>query len=293
MEGIEFWKMQGSGNDFILIDNRTGKISETDMVGLVQPLCRRRVSVGADGLIFIMGSKNYDFSWRFFNADGGEVEMCGNGSRCAARFAYLNGIADAEMTFETLAGTIRASVNGRTVKVLIPKPSGISRDLELSLDEDAFKDSCGAADLPSPGVSKGLSRRVDFINTGVPHAVIRVEDLAGHNTKAEGRAVRYHPRFAPAGTNADFMVVTGVNDIMMRTYERGVEEETLACGTGAIACALTAAARGDVVSPVRVKTMGGETLVIHFEARGDGFERVFLEGNTSFIYKAVLDKEAF
>lgn len=287
MEGIEFWKMQGSGNDFILIDNRAGKISEKDMAGLVQPLCRRRVSVGADGLIFIMGSKTHDFSWRFFNADGGEVEMCGNGSRCAARFAYLNGIAGPEMTFETLAGTIKAVVNGRTVKVLMPDPSRISNDIELVLDRDT-KTVPSAPELPG-----GLSRRADFINTGVPHAVIRVEDIHNHNVNAEGRAVRYHPSFAPAGTNADFMVVTGPNDIMMRTYERGVEEETLACGTGAIACALTAAARGDVVSPVRVKTAGGETLVIHFEVRENGFEKVFLEGNTSLIYKAVIDREAF
>ncbi|NCP09605.1 diaminopimelate epimerase [bacterium] len=291
MEGTEFWKMQGSGNDFILIDNRAGKISEKDMAGLVQPLCMRRMSVGADGLIFIMGSKTHDFSWRFFNADGGEVEMCGNGSRCAARFAYLNGIAGPEMTFETLAGTIKAVVNGRTVKVLMPVPSRISNDIALVLDDGFAGDK---KTLPSaPEIPGGLSRMADFINTGVPHAVIRVKDIHNHNVKAEGRAVRYHPRFAPAGTNADFMVVTGPNDIMMRTYERGVEGETLACGTGAIACALTSAARGDVVSPVRVKTAGGETLVIYFEVRKDGFEKVFLEGNTSLIYKAVLGKEAF
>ncbi|MBN1625619.1 MAG: diaminopimelate epimerase, partial [Deltaproteobacteria bacterium] len=118
MRDIEFWKMNGSGNDFILIDNRDGKVPEKDMSSLVLGACRRRESVGADGMIFIVNSDKYDFSWRFFNADGGEVEMCGNGSRCAARFASLTGIAGNTMTFETIAGPVSAEVKGRIVKVL-------------------------------------------------------------------------------------------------------------------------------------------------------------------------------
>ena len=131
MEAIEFWKMSGSGNDFILIDNRDEKISNNDMDRLVQRACRRRESVGADGVIFVVKSNKYDFGWRFFNADGGEVEMCGNGSRCVSRFALLKGIAGPKLTFETMAGPISAEVNGRKVKVLMPRPSGLSLDIGL------------------------------------------------------------------------------------------------------------------------------------------------------------------
>ena len=126
METIEFWKMSGSGNDFILIDNRDGRVKDEDMGRIVERACRRRESVGADGVIFVVGSDHHDFGWHYFNADGGEVEMCGNGGRCVSRFAYLKGIAGPEMTFETLAGPVSAVVRGRMVKVLMPKPTGLS-----------------------------------------------------------------------------------------------------------------------------------------------------------------------
>jgi diaminopimelate epimerase len=272
MEAIEFWKMSGSGNDFILIDNRNGQVKDEEMGRLVERACRRRESVGADGVIFVVGSEHYDFGWHYYNADGGEVEMCGNGGRCVSRFAFLKGIAGAEMTFETLAGPVSAEVNGRMVKVLMPKPTGISMDLDLE--------------------SQQGWKSVDFINTGVPHVVIEIEDLSNHPVKEQGRMIRYHSRFSPEGTNANFMKAIGQDQLEIRTYERGVEDETLACGTGAIACALVGATRGIVSSPVKVKTRGGEILAIHFQRKDDSFDQVWLEGNTSIIYQGELHEEA-
>lgn len=273
MEPIAFWKMNGSGNDFIIIDNRDHKIADEDMSLLVQRCCRRRESVGADGVILVNESDQYDFAWQYYNADGGEAEMCGNGGRCVSRFAYLKGIAGPEMTFDTLAGPISATVNGRMVKVLMPKPA----DLELDIDLE-----------PQPG---WLSK--DYINTGVPHVVVQVRDLAGHPVVEQGRAVRYHERFAPEGTNANFIRVAGPDSLEIRTYERGVEDETLACGTGSIAAALVACTRNLVQSPTKVKTRSGEILTISFEKNGEQVEKVWMEGNTTIAYEGVLHEEAF
>ncbi len=269
---IEFWKMQGSGNDFILIDNRDGKVREEDLSRVAARACRRRESVGADGVIYLTPSAGCDFGWRFFNADGGEAEMCGNGGRCVARFAHLKGIAGARMSFETLAGPIEAEVRGRQVKVLMPRPRDLSLDLTLEGE---------------PGW-----QTIDFINTGVPHVVVGVADLENTAVKESGRRLRFHQRFAPRGTNANFVRPAGENRLEVRTYERGVEDETLACGTGVMASALTAAARGLVRSPVTVKTRGGEELLIHFTGTGRAFEKVWLEGNTSIVYQARLHEEA-
>lgn len=272
MEEIEFWKMNGSGNDFILIDNRSGRVKEERMALLATRACRRRESVGADGLIFIVPSTGCDFGWRFFNADGSEAEMCGNGGRCVARFAFLQGIAGTKMTFETIAGAVSAEVHGRMVKVLMPKPHGLKMDVDLTHSEGWMS--------------------VDFVNTGVPHTVVQVRDLPMHPVLEQGRAIRRHSLFTPAGTNADFISVKGKNLIEVRTYERGVEDETLACGTGAIASALAAAARGMVSSPVKVKTRGGDVLTIHFRIEENSFQEVWLEGSTSVVYRAQLHEEA-
>ncbi len=269
---IEFWKMSGSGNDFIVVDNRDGAVPEKEMSRLVERACRRRKSVGADGMIFVVKSEKYDFAWRFFNADGGEVDMCGNGGRCVSRFAFLKGIAGPEMTFGTMAGPVSAKVKGRIVKILMPVPGGLTLDVDLEFQK-GWK-SCA------------------FINTGVPHTVLGVENLTDHPVREQGRIVRYHARFAPAGTNVNFVMKTGSNELTIRTYERGVEDETLACGTGAIASALAASAREMVRSPVTVKTLGGDLLTIYFNRNGESFDQVWLEGNTSIIYQASLHEEA-
>ncbi|NLA74454.1 MAG: diaminopimelate epimerase, partial [Deltaproteobacteria bacterium] len=222
--------------------------------------------------IYIVRSDRYDFKWRFFNSDGSEAEMCGNGSRCAARFALLNNIAGEHMIFETIAGPVSADVSGRMVKVLMPAPKGLKTGISIPLD-------------------KGWES-VDFINTGVPHVVVQVKDIENIPVHEQGRFLRYHQLFQPGGANANFMCLMGKDQICVRTYERGVENETLACGTGSIASSLIANVKGLVSSPVTVITRGGEELRVHFEKKGPEFSRVWLEGGTSIIYKGELHEEA-
>jgi diaminopimelate epimerase len=276
---IPFTKMTGSGNDFILIDNRTLQLDREQARELTRMACRRKLSVGADGLILIENDPEADFRWLFLNADGSEAEMCGNGSRCAARFVYLNGIVKKDrMTFRTLAGLIEAQILGERVKVRMTPPHG----LETGFRVDSVD---GAPPL-------------HFINTGVPHVAWFVEDaeqLENIDVFNLGRTLRFHPHFQPAGTNVNFALVRGRHDLSIRTYERGVEAETLACGTGSIACALLAAARGLADSPVNVLTRSGETLIIHFEnISQEGriqFSGVYLEGGASVVYEAELWNE--
>ncbi|MFZ2446470.1 MAG: diaminopimelate epimerase [Syntrophobacteraceae bacterium] len=278
-ERIRFMKMTGSGNDFIIIDNRSQGIEKERGRELARRACRRKVSVGADGLILIENDSQADFRWVFFNADGSEAEMCGNGARCAARFAYLNGIVDKTLiSFRTLAGIIHAEIKGERVKVLMTQPHGLETDFCVDAVEGA---PC-----------------LHFVNTGVPHVVWFVGsagELENIDVFDRGRTLRFHPRFQPAGTNANFAFVIDPGNIAIRTYERGVEAETLACGTGSIACALTAAAKGLVESPVEVLTRSGETLVIHFEkAVREGkieFSSVCLEGDAKVVYDAELRDE--
>ncbi len=270
---IPFMKMSGSGNDFILVDHRKPLLQEDRVKEFVRRVCRRRVSVGADGLILIEGSKRADFKWRFYNADGSEAEMCGNGGRCAARFAYLKGIAGPSLKFETLAGILSARVNGKKVNLEMTKPFDLKLDQTISID--------------------GMERNFSSINTGVPHAVIFVEDLEGMDIVRIGRAIRYHSFFAPSGTNADFVRVEKGSLLSIRTYERGVEDETLACGTGAVASALIAASKGLAKSPVTIQTRGGEILTVSFEVEAEEVKRVFFEGDVHIIYEAEMWEEAY
>jgi diaminopimelate epimerase len=213
-----------------------------------------------------------DFQWHFFNADGSSAEMCGNGGRCAARFAHDLGLAGEHMLFDTLAGPIQAWVQGATVKLQMVPPQGAYCDLTL----------------------EALGGRVSMhgVNTGVPHAVVPVEDLAAAPVRELGRALRFHEHFAPAGTNVNFVLVQG-GELRVRTYERGVEDETLACGTGAVASALVAGSQGWLKSPVDVRVASGETLKVHFDAAGQGFGQVLLEGAASYVYQGVLHRETF
>ena len=270
---IPFMKMSGSGNDFIFIDHRKPLVAEDRMREFVRKVCRRRISVGADGLIFIERSEKADFKWRFFNADGSEAEMCGNGGRCAARFAFLKGIAGPRLTFETLAGILSAEVDGKRVKLEMTKPFGLKLDEPLLIEEK--------------------EEVISSINTGVPHAVLFREDLESLDIARMGRAIRYHSHFAPAGTNADFVRVEECSRLTVRTYERGVEDETLACGTGTVASALIAAFKGFVKSPVAVRTRGEEVLTVYFEIEGREVKKVFFEGDVHIIYEAEMWEEAY
>ena len=271
-EDLPFWKMHGSGNDFILIDNRRGVFPEKRRPQLVSRLCQRGTGIGADGLILIEDDPYVDFLWRFYNADGSEAEMCGNGGRCAARFAYLKRIAGADMVFQTLAGPIRAQVDRDQVKLEMTAPFGLRKGVELDCD--------------------GERETVDFINTGVPHAVVVVDqDLASLAITERGARIRYHQEFAPAGTNVNFIEAVNEQRLSIRTYERGVEGETLACGTGSVAAALLAAEHGLVKSPTEVITRAGKSLTIYYKREGQAFKEVFLEGGAVIVYKGVLESD--
>jgi diaminopimelate epimerase len=264
---IEFYKMSGSGNDFILIDNREhaveAAIGSRTVVDFVKAVCEPKISLGADGLILIQNSDKANFAWRFFNADGSEVEMCGNGGRCAARFAFLKGIAPERMSFETVAGIIDAEVKDDVVKLRLTDPFDLRIGEALSID--------------------GRDYKVDSINTGVPHAVYFVDNVASCNVFEIGRKTRYHDHYQPKGTNANFVEPVDRHALKVRTYERGVEDETLACGTGSVASALVAAARELVEAPVAVEVRSGETLTIYFEKTSRGFEKIYLEGQAKVV----------
>ncbi len=270
---IEFFKMSGSGNDFILIDNRDQSLAVGNVVDFVTAVCKRRVSVGADGLILIETSDKVDFRWRFFNADGSEVDMCGNGGRCAARYAYLKGIAKSTMSFETLAGIIDAEVDGDVVKLRLTDSHSLALDYPIDVD--------------------GRSFVVSSINTGVPHVVHLAENIESMDIVSIGRNIRYHERYRPAGTNANFAKIIDGRTLAVRTYERGVEDETLACGTGAVASALVSASLGFVESPVSVQVKSGETLKIHFSKTGGRYEKIYLEGKVKVVYQGALWEEAY
>jgi diaminopimelate epimerase len=274
MNPIQFYKMSGCGNDFIIIDNRSPVIEEKNLTAFIVGVCRRKMSVGADGIILIENSDSVDFKWRFYNSDGSLAEMCGNGARCVARFAYLNGITGKDMSFETLAGVVSASVSGTgLVKI------GMTEPLNLELDR--------------PLVLKSGKYAVGSVNTGVPHVVMVVDDIQGTPVKEMGKEIRFHPDFAPAGTNANFVSVQPDNIVAVRTYERGVEDETLACGTGCVASALITARKFGLASPVTLLTRSGGYLRIYFNLHKNTYSDVYLEGDARLIYRAELCEEAW
>jgi diaminopimelate epimerase len=199
--------------------------------------------------------------------------MCGNGGRCAARFAYLKRIAGPSLKFETLAGTLSAQVEGKRVKLELTKPFG------LKLDEPLFID--------------GKEHVFSSLNTGVPHVVLFTEGLERLDIIPMGKAIRFHSHFSPVGTNVNFIQLEKGSQLSIRTYERGVEDETLACGTGAVASALIAAFKGLVKSPVSIKTRGGEVLKVYFEIEADEIKRVFFEGDVHIIYEGEMWEEAY
>jgi diaminopimelate epimerase len=269
---IPFAKMSGSGNDFIVIDNRRDLVPRRAMRGFVKAVCRRGLSVGSDGVIFIQRSPRANFRWHYYNADGGEAEMCGNGSRCAARFAVLRKIAPKTLTFETLAGVIHAEVGKTGVTVRLPLPTDLRLHVPLEVD--------------------GKQYDAHFFNTGVPHTVLFVDDVEAVDVARLGRAIRFHPTFAPAGTNSNFVEIDGPTRLAIRTYERGVEGETLACGTGSVAAALLAGLLGKARSPVTLKTRGGPPLKVAFSLHGGAVSRVELTGEARLVYEGTLTPEA-
>src|SRR5512132_1446335 len=252
---LRFTKMNGAGNDFVLIDNRAGEVhlNRSQIVNL----CDRHRGIGADGVLLLEKPSNRaDFRMRYFNADGGEAEMCGNGARCFARFANKVGGQKAKISFETPAGVISAELKGDLVTLRMTEPT----DLRLNVD------------LPMAAENK----TVHFINSGVPHVVIAVAKIDDADVRRDGATIRHHKMFSPNGTNVNFIEKRGPNKIAIRTYERGVEDETLACGTGIVASALVFAAIEDREGPVTVLARGGDELQVGFERVEGRFRNVTL-----------------
>jgi len=259
---ISFYKMHGAGNDFVVVDDRDGRFPSADRA-LLRFLGRRRTGVGCEGILLLQRPQaGGDVRMRFFNPDGSEQAMCGNGARCLARLAFELGAAPRRMVLETAAGPVRAEVEegGGRVRLWLTAPRGYRPDLE-----------------PEAGL------RADFVNTGVEHLVVRVERLAGLDVDGLGRRLREHPLFAPAGTNVNFVAPRADGSLDLRTYERGVEAETLACGTGAAAAAFTAEKRGWTRLPVVVHCPGGD-----LEIGRDG-DRLTLLGGAEHVYRGELE----
>jgi diaminopimelate epimerase len=261
---LNFTKMNGAGNDFVMVDNRDLKHSLSRDV--IAHLCDRHRGIGADGLIAIEPPQTgADFRMRYYNADGGEAEMCGNGARCFARFASrVAGKTDA-LSFETMAGVITATLLGEEVQLEMSAP----KDLALGTKLTAL----------------GQEHTVHCVNTGVPHAVILSDDIGKVDVRTLGAAIRYHNHFSPKGTNANFIEVQGPRLLSIRTYERGVENETLACGTGVCAAALIHSSLTGDSSPIEVRVRGGETLKVGFEKTEGGFAKVTLTGPADFVFE--------
>ena len=265
-----FWKMHGAGNDFILMDDRALALRSLTPRAIAA-LCRRRTGIGSEGAILIQPSTQAHFRMRFFNPDGGEADMCGNGARCVARLAHELGAAPSRMTIETAAGLLRAEVLGDQVRLHMPEPADWRLDQTIEIH--------------------GRPLRYSFVNTGVPHVVAEVADLPACPVAEWGAAVRGHPAFAPAGTNVNFVALAPPSALRVRTFERGVEAETLACGTGATASALVAARLGRLKPPVQVETAGGYTLTVDFRLTAQGAADVTLLCPAEHVFKGEVDCE--
>ncbi len=263
MPTLQFTKMNGAGNDFVMLDNRV--LRHTLDRAAIARICDRHRGVGGDGLIAVEPAQTgADFKMRYYNADGGEAEMCGNGARCFARFASRLAGSTGAIAFETLAGIVTATFLGELVRLAMSAPHSFAPGTELLVADEKLT--------------------VHFLNTGVPHAIVFVEDLEKTDVVRLGRALRHHAHFAPNGTNANFVSELPDGTLAIRTYERGVEDETLACGTGVTAAALISARLTNAPSPVHVRVRGGDALQVGFETDGDGWKNVTLTGPADFVF---------
>ena len=270
---VRFVKMHGAGNDFVMIDDRDGTFPAEKAA--LAAIGKRGTGVGCEGIILVQKSQTADFRMRFFNPDGSEAEMCGNGARCVAAFAREIGAATSDtMRFETIAGLVEAEI--------IPQPQpSTSQPLNLSTSQLV------KIALPDP---KDL--RPDFVNSGVPHKIVPVEDLEHADVEGEGRRIRYSDEFAPAGTNVDFVRYRPPHDADIRTYERGVEAESGACGTGSVAAAVVGVAQHGMSFPVAVHTVKGFELTIDGESDGKSFRSVSLTGPVARVFDGEIDLDS-
>lgn len=263
--------MAGAGNDFVVIDHRAGGIA--DPSDLAKRVSTRALSIGADGLILIEDSASASFRMRYFNSDGSLGEFCGNGTRCAARYAFVNAIAGRQMTIETDSGVVTADVaDDDLVTISLPAPQSFRADRPLRAGEQTFHGSS--------------------IVVGVPHYVVFVrDDLWSYDVVTPGRIIRNHRDLQPAGANVNFVAVRDGHSIGLRTYERGVEAETMACGSGIVASVAVAVLQGKVTSPVSVKTRSGATLEVTFVLDGGVLRDVRLRGDARLVYRGTMTAE--
>ena len=258
---MDLIKMTGSGNDFVVIDNRKTAITQRKPYAV--RLCDRKFGIGADGLLLLEKSTKADFRMRIFNPDGSEAEMCGNGLRCILRFAVETGIVRKKKMFvETMAGILEGEVSGSTVKAQL----NVTGKPRLNLK------------IPAGG--KVITGH--FLNTGVPHAVILTDDIDAVDLETIGPAIRYHAIFKPKGTNVDWIQAVNRHAVKIRTYERGVEGETLSCGTGSVAGAIVSFLLQKTSPPVKVLARSGETLTVYFDT---DLSKIYLEGRVGMIFK--------
>jgi len=266
---VRFWKLEGAGNDFLGLDGRAGgfKLKRQQ----IADLCDRRRGVGADGVLVVEKPKvrGADFRMRYYNSDGGEAEMCGNGARCFALLARaVSGRKGNELRVQTQAGLLTLRMSGREVQVSMTEPTKLR--------------------LGKKVVVLGRKLVVDFLNTGVPHAVLFVRSVRSIDVAKQGRAIRYHSAFAPSGTNVNFVEIGRGNRIHVRTYERGVEGETLACGTGVVAASILSNLRRGLRSPILVTTRGGDNVRVGFSMVNGHARKVTLQGPARIVYRGVL-----
>lgn len=260
---ITFTKLSGAGNDFVALDNQDGHLT-VDRGDLARALCDRHFGVGADGILIIDKSSGADFRMSYYNADGSTGGMCGNGGRCAVRYVQSLGSKKQEFRFEAVDHVYGATVAGTTIRLQMKDPVAIQRGIRVRLE--------------------GSPYTVHAIDTGAPHVVHFVDDLETVDVVRIGRLLREHERFSPGGTNVNFVQLLDRTTIAIRTYERGVEAETLACGTGSIAAGIMAHLERAIYPPIRVRARSGEWLSVSFAERDGTFTDVILEGGADIVF---------
>lgn len=260
---LPFSKYGGCGNDFILIDNRQGLYPVLESKA-IQRLCHRINGIGADGVVLLEHSLSAHFRMKIFNCDGSEAEMCGNGIRCLMKFIAERGFAEKQCLIETMHAVINVGLKQEAVWVEMPPPRDVRWDDSIDIE--------------------GKSSPMHYLDTGVPHAVVFVEEILSPHWMELAPKIRFHPRFAPRGTNVNFAFVTEGGSVLVRTYERGVERETEACGTGATAAALAAAHVWQLPSPINIFPTSKVPIEISFKRRGDTFSDVRMTGPAEKIF---------
>ena len=265
---IPFWKMHGAGNDFILVDDRE-RIFPITNASWIASICARRTGVGCDGVILVQKSEKADFRMRFINPDGGEVEMCGNGARCIARLAFEQGIASKFMSIDTLAGVVKAEIVQKNVCLYMTHPTDWQLEKSLDIEDGRINYS--------------------YLNSGVPHVVIDVDNLENLNIEQVAPKIRHHSSFFPDGTNVNFIHITDAHTMEVRTYERGVEGETLACGTGLVACGLIASKLKKVTPPLKIGCASGDILEFDGDITDEEVKNIKLMGPAEHVFRGHLE----